>query len=117
MTLGVREGDRFDVKGKTYTVSTTAMACLPRVRIYLIGLARAGETTTYLDLKRDLDLPYAVNGLGWLLDVVTEDCRRRGEPSLASLVVTAGTGEVGADYPGEAAVERSKVYAWSIWEH
>ncbi len=115
MALAIREGDRFEVKGRTYTVTSTAIHCLPRVRTYLIGLARAGGTVSYSQLRLDLELPYAVNGLGWLLDVLTEDCGRRGEPSLAALVVTATTGEVGEDYPGEAKSERSAVYARSHW--
>jgi len=115
MALAIREGDRFVVKGRTCTVTGTAMACLPRVRAYLIALARTGETVSYSKLRRDLALPYAVNGLGWLLDVLTEDCRRRGEPSLAALVVTAVSGEVGDQYPGEPTKERAAVYARSAW--
>ena len=115
MTLAIRTGDRLEINGRVRTVTSTAVACLPRVRTHLIGLARGGETVTYSQLRRTLELPYAVNGMGWLLDVLTEDCRRRGEPSLAALVVTAGTGEVGDDYPGEAPKERSAVFARSNW--
>lgn len=115
MDLAIREGDRFEVNGKVRNVTKTAVSCLPRVRAHLIGIARACETVSYSHLRRALELPYAVNGMGWLLDVLTEDCRRRGEPSLAALVVTVGTGEVGVQYPGQATQERAAVYTRSTW--
>lgn len=38
---------------------------------------------------------------------------RRGEPNLASLVVTGSSGEVGAEYGTNAAGERARLYA--LW--
>lgn len=53
--------------------------------------------------------------MGRLLDVISEDCHLRGEPSLAALVVNAGTGEVGGDYEwGDPVLERRRLYDyWS----
>jgi len=75
--------------GRRVRVTERAAACLPRVRAHLVGLARAGETTTYGALVRDLGLPYPAVGVGRLLDLVAADCARRGEPGLDAVVVAA----------------------------
>jgi hypothetical protein len=107
--LMLRRGERLVVKGRTVTVTPTALECLPRVRDRLVEAAQAGETVTYGELREELELPYLVQGMGRLLDLLTEDCSRRGEPSLASLVVNASTGEVGDDVGGASARERARV--------
>ena len=111
MSLMLRRGERVPIKGRVVTVTDTAFEHLPDVRDYLREVARRRQTVTYGRLKADLDLPYLVQGMGRLLDLLSEDCRRRGEPSLAALVVNQATGEVGDDVGGEAAAERELVYA------
>lgn len=88
--------------GRRVRVTERAAACLPRVRAHLLGLARAGETTTYGALVRDLALPYPAVGVGRLLDLVAADCARRGEPGLDAVVVAAGS----APDPAVARVHR-----------
>lgn len=90
-------GEQVEVAGRLLTVTERAHACLPRVRVYLLEVARSGGTTTYGELVADLDLPYPPRALGRLLGLLTEDCRRRGEPSLAALVVNRTTREIGGD--------------------
>ena len=115
MMLGMvpllREGEKVAVKGRTVTVTPTAFRWLPRVRDRLLEAARTGETVTYGELREELGLPYLVQGMGRLLDLVSEDCARRGEPSLASMVVNASTGEVGADFDGDPVAERASLLA------
>lgn len=114
-------GERVVVRGRVATVTPTAFACLPRVRDRLVEAALAEETVTYGELREELGLPYLVQGMGRLLDLVGEDCARRGEPSLATLVVNASTGEVGYDDEADrgerepAAAERRRVYGWAGW--
>ena len=115
MVLQLRRGEKVAVKGRTVTVTPTAFECLPRVRERLVEAARAGETVTYGELREELGLPYLVQGMGRLLDLVSVDCLRRGEPSLASMVVNASTGEVGADFDGDPAAERALVLAHGRW--
>ncbi|GAA2719731.1 hypothetical protein [Cellulomonas aerilata] len=115
MTSTLRTGEKVVVRGRTVTVTELASACLPRVRDRLVEAARAGETVTYGELREELGLPYLVQGMGRLLDLLSEDCARRGEPSLSSLVVNASTGEVGGDVAGEAAAERRLVHAHRHW--
>lgn len=51
-------------------------------------------------------------GMGRTLDLLTEDCGRRNEPSLAALVVRADTGQVGAGFVGDDAAERERCYGY-----
>ncbi|WNB87110.1 hypothetical protein [Cellulomonas sp. ATA003] len=111
MPVMLRPGERLEVRGRAVTVTPTAFACLPPVRDRLVEAAVAGETVTYGELREELGLRYLVQGMGRLLDLLTEDCARRGEPSLASLVVNAATGEVGRNGAGDAAAERERVVA------
>lgn len=107
-------GDRFDMKGRTVTVTPMQADIGPRVRDELIGVAKRRQTITYGELKAAANLTHPPNGIGRLLDVISEDCRLRGEPSLAPLVVNGETREVGADYEGAPAADRQRLYDyWS----
>lgn len=79
------------------------------MRRLLIAEARAGSTITYGEVVRTLDLPVAPKGLGRLLVLLSEDCARRGEPTLAAIVVTQSTGEVGHGYGPEACEDRREL--------
>ena len=110
--LHLNLGEKVPIKQSTLTVTETDVAVLPRLRDYLMGVARARGTVTYTEVKVDLELPHAVNGLGRLLDLLSVECvDRRGEPSLAALVVAQDTGEVGADFEGDPVATRDEVYA------
>ncbi|NHC45264.1 hypothetical protein [Motilibacter aurantiacus] len=111
MALTLRRGEKVVLKGRAVTVTETAYEWLPRVRDHLIEVAEARATITYGELREELGLPYLVQGMGRLLDLLSEDCRRRGEPSLASLVVNASTGEVGHDFAGDPGAERELVHS------
>lgn len=112
MTLMLRLGEKVEMKGRRMTVTPMAFEGLPRVRDHLIEVAKAADTTTYGQLVDDLELQYLPRGLGRLLDLLSEDCFRRDEPSLAALVVSDTTGEVGSDFGGDAVTERTALYAY-----
>lgn len=111
MTLMLRLDEKVEMKGRRMTVTPKAFECLPRVRDHLIEVARAGDVITYGQVVADLHLPYLPRGLGRLLDLLSEDCHRRNEPSLAALVVSDSTGEVGSDFSGDPDAERRDLYA------
>ncbi|WP_432943830.1 hypothetical protein ACQPXM_01215 [Kribbella sp. CA-253562] len=112
MAFELHRGETIELKGRRITVTATAWDSLPRVRDHLIEVARRRGSTTYGQLKADLDLPHATNGLGRLLDLLSVDCQRRGEPSLAAIVVNATTDEVGSDFGGDAVAERRDLYTY-----
>lgn len=111
MTFTLRAGDRVMVNGRLRNVTALDSVWAPRVRERLVELARGRSTTTYGALKEDLGLPHPANGFGRILDLVAEDCRRRGEPRLDALVVTVEHDEVGAGHGEGAAARREEVYA------
>src|SRR5689334_2191376 len=108
--VALQVGEKVVVKGSTLTVTDLDVVSLPVVRDHLIEVARRSGTTTYGAVKAELDLRHAVNGLGRLLDLVGEECARRHEPSLAAVVVTQGTGEVGIGADGDAERQRRDLY-------
>lgn len=73
MTLVLRVGEKFEMKGRTITVSKMQSDVGPQVRDFLIEVARRGGTVTYGNLKDDLNLTHPPNGLDRLLDVISED--------------------------------------------
>ncbi len=111
MTFSIRAGDRLVVDGRARNVTPLDAVWAPRVRDRLVELARARSTTTYGALKEDIGLPHPANGFGRILDLVAEDCRRRGEPRLDALVVTVEHDEVGSGHGSGAAARREEVYA------
>lgn len=112
MTLMLKLGEKVTIKGRTHNVSETAVECLPRVRDHLIECARARRTITYGELVSEVELTYRPQGLGWLMNLLSVDCQRRDEPSLAALVVRDDTGEVGHDFEGDAEAERDRLFAY-----
>ncbi|WP_045820815.1 hypothetical protein [Williamsia herbipolensis] len=99
-------GQLVESKGRWLKVSELDLEVLPRMRKYLIGVAQRAQTVFYGEMKADLDLPHPSNGLGRLLDLLSADCIRRNEPSLAAVVVARATGEVGAAFTGDPETER-----------
>ena len=109
-----RIGERvpYPPKNRRYTVTELDAHYLPLIREYLIGVARAGGTVTYKQLKDDVGLPHAQNGLGRILDLLSVACDEvLHEPSLAGLVVTGSSGEVGSEFSGDPVAAREQIYA------
>ena len=108
-------GEEIPIKGRIVRVTQDAYDHLPAIRNELIRVAVDGETITYSELKARLRLPWATNGMGRMLDLLSADCQRREEPSLAAIVVGQQTGEVGHDFDGDPVAERALVYAQGKW--
>jgi hypothetical protein len=110
----LRAGETVTTDKRRIHVSERDVESVALMRAMLIEEARARATVTYGELVRDLALPTSPKGLGRLLDLLSEDCTRRGEPTLAAIVVTATTGEVGRGYGDGAAADRDALYRhWS----
>jgi hypothetical protein len=105
-------GEALLFDGRVLTVNARDIVHVDAMRAYLIDVARARNKATYSELVDGAELPYPARGLGRLLELLSEDCERRGEPGLAALVVAKSTGEVGAGYGGDAQRERDRVYAF-----
>jgi hypothetical protein len=107
-------GELVITKRRTVRVTETALRCLPDVRDCLIEVAEQRGTITYGELKDSVGFPYPTRGMGRLLDLLSVDCARRNEPSLAAIVVSARTGEVSIEFARDPGAERADLYAhWS----
>lgn len=105
-------GDVVEHGDRRFHVRAADVDAVAAMRGYLIDAAQAGATVTYGELVDELGLPVPPRGLGRLLVLLSEDCERRGEPTLAALVVTRATGEVGDGYGAGAGQERRALDAY-----
>jgi hypothetical protein len=83
-----------------------------RLRSALIVAAQAQSTLTYKQASAAIDGLYGYRSMGRVLDLVSEDCMQRGEPSLAGLVVAGQSGEVGDAFVGDAEASRQACYRY-----
>lgn len=102
-------GETVTTETRRFHVSSVDVEHVCAMRSLLVREARAGTTITYGEVVRTLRLPVPARGLGRLLVLLSEDCYRRGEPTLAALVVRQSSGEVGDGYGGGASDDRREV--------
>lgn len=104
-----------------YTVTAQDIADVRAIRAILIPVARNIETITYQRLGELTGLNH--RRMGRPLDLLSLDCERRGEPSLAVLVVRKDTGRAGwgLDLGADDDVHRhiveleSRADCWRFW--
>ncbi|MGQ7297893.1 hypothetical protein [Quadrisphaera sp. KR29] len=115
LDLRLRLGEWLDRPGKKRArVTPHRWDRLPLLRAALIDAARQRRRLTYEEASAASDGIARPQGMGEVLFLIGEDCRRRGEPDLAALVVEKGTREVGAGFSGDAVRIREACYArWS----
>ncbi len=111
--LKLSEGDLVDIPWREGKVTVTALVLqtLPRVRAALLVAAMTGHVLTYGQLAIATGRAYPPRGMGDLLDLISLDCIKRREPSLAALVVRSDTGAPGDAFIGDAAAEQRRCYA------
>lgn len=102
-------GETVTAERRRFHVSPTDIDQVAAMRVLLMDEARAGTTITYGEVVRALRLNVLPRGLGRLLVLLSEDCARRGEPTLAALVVRQSTGEVGDGYGPQALDDRREL--------
>lgn len=100
--------------GKKVRVTHHMYDAIRLLREHLKGVARRGETITYGEASEVTNDAYIPQGLGPLLDLLSIDCQRRDEPSLAALVVRADDGEVGDSFVGDPQAARDDCY--TFWQ-
>lgn len=79
-----------------------------RLREVLIKAAKRRDTITYVEASEATNSTYIPQNLGKPLDLLSEDCIQRDEPSLAALVVRKDSGQVGSAFVGDAEAERMR---------
>lgn len=109
-TVLLEVGEIVDTGRRRFHVSERDRESVAAMRTFLVEEAMARSTVTYGELVAALRLPTSPKGLGRLLVLLSEDCARRGEPTLAAIVVTQATGEVGDGYGEGARSDREELY-------
>src|SRR4051794_24780498 len=98
-------------KAKPIKVTDRLYEAVLRMRSALIVAAKRRSTLTYSEVAAAIDNLFSQRNLTKALDLLAYDCVKRGEPSLASLVVTKLDGETSTGYVGNPGPVRENCYA------
>ena len=111
--LAITVGDYFPVGDRMRRLTPRLAQATNAARSVLIEVAQHREVITYGELSDSIGRGVLPRHMGPLLSMIGHDCAARGEPSLASLVVSAATGEVGTR--DETWAPPQRLACWAVW--
>ncbi|TFH54089.1 hypothetical protein E4J66_00320 [Actinomyces viscosus] len=111
--LAITVGDRFPVGERMFRLTPRLAQSTIAARSVLIDIAQHREVITYGELSDSIGRSVLPRHMGPMLSMISHDCQARGEPDLASLVVSAATGEVGTGDGSWAPPQR--LACWARW--
>ncbi len=97
---------------KTYTIKPEDLDQLARLRLMTQTAALLGGTVTYSQVEALIGIPHRRPGR--LLDLLSTQCQRAGEPSLAALVVQKHTGRCGYNFDGDE--DKARLACYDHWQ-
>ena len=112
-SLAITVGDYFPVGDRMRRLTPRLAQATNAARSVLIEVAQHREVITYGELSDSIGRGVLPRHMGPLLSMIGHDCAARGEPSLASLVVSAATGEVGTR--DETWAPPQRLACWAVW--
>ena len=112
-SLAITVGDCFPVGDRMRRLTPRLAQATNAARSVLIEVAQHREVITYGELSDSIGRSVLPRHMGPLLSMIGHDCAARGEPSLASLVVSAATGEVGTR--DETWAPPQRLACWAVW--
>ena len=112
-SLAITVGDYFPVGDRMRRLTLRLAQATNAARSVLIQVAQHREVITYGELSDSIGRSVLPRHMGPLLSMIGHDCAARGEPSLASLVVSAATGEVGTR--DETWAPPQRLACWAVW--
>ena len=112
-SLAITVGDYFPVGDRMRRLTPRLAQATNAARSVLIEVAQHREVITYGELSDSIGRSVLPRHMGPLLSTIGHDCAARGEPSLASLVVSAATGEVGTR--DETWAPPQRLACWAVW--
>ncbi|MEV5650524.1 hypothetical protein AB0L57_19925 [Nocardia sp. NPDC052254] len=118
MELVVGEQPEFEWRPELeVTVTEKLLMTVALARAAVSAIAIAGQTITYGKLATALDDRFNYRRPGVILDLLSLDCIRRDEPSLAALVVQASTGRPGDGYVhGDVPIKKYQRQVQEFWQ-
>ena len=112
-SLAITVGDYFPVGDRMRRLTPRLAQATNAARSVLIEVAQHREVITYGELSDSIGRSVLPRHMGPLLSMIGHDCAARGEPSLASLVVSAAAGEVGTR--DETWAPPQRLACWAVW--
>ena len=112
-SLAITVGDYFPVGDRMRRLTPRLAQATNAARSVLIEVAQHCEVITYGELSDSIGRSVLPRHMGPLLSMIGHDCAARGEPSLASLVVSAATGEVSTR--DETWAPPQRLACWAVW--
>ena len=112
-SLAITVGDYFPVGDRMRRLTPRLAESTIAARSVLLDIAEHREVITYGELSESIGRSVLPRHMGPLLSMIGHDCAARGEPSLASLVVSAATGEVGTR--DETWAPPQRLACWAVW--
>jgi len=79
-------GELVETERGPIKASAGDLAWVRQIRAFLLEVFAQQRQVDTAELKEHVGFPHQLHEVGRLLDLVTEDCRRRGEPSLSAFV-------------------------------
>ena len=98
--LKIRRGEVIETEAGPIKATAADLAWLRQIRAFLLAVFAQQGHVDAAELKEHVGLPHQLEEVARLLELLTSDCTRRGEPSLADLV--EGVPEVPAVRGGES---------------
>ena len=112
-SLAITVGDYFPVGDRMRRLTPRLAQATNAARSVLIEVAQHREVITYGELSDSIGRSVLPRHMGPLLSMIGHDCAARGEPRLASLVVSAATGEVSPR--DETWAPPQRLACWAVW--
>ena len=86
LPLKIRRGEVVETERGPIKAAAADIAWLRQIRAFLLEVFAQQRHVDAAELKEHVGFPHQLDELGHLLELLTEDCTRRGEPSLSALV-------------------------------
>jgi hypothetical protein len=86
LPLRVRRGEVVETEHGPIKATAADVAWLRQIRAFLLEVFAQQRQVDAAELKEHVGLPCELGEVARLLELLTEDCTRRGEPSLSALV-------------------------------
>jgi hypothetical protein len=86
LPLKIRRGEVVDTERGPIKATAADVAWLRQIRAFLLEVFAQQRRLDAAELKEHVGFPHQLDEVGHLLELLTEDCARRGEPSLSVLV-------------------------------
>lgn len=84
--LKIRRGEVIDTERGPIKATAADLAWLRQIRSFLLAVFAQQSNVDVAQVKELVGLPHELDDVARLLELLTHDCMRRGEPSLADLV-------------------------------